>query len=217
MLDEMHCFRYKLNHDYGLAPNPFGGVMTLAVCKGDIRKNKNLAVGDWIIGTGSKRMKMLNQLIYAMRVDGWMSFDEYWNDSKYAFKKPVLNGSLVQMYGDNIYHTGADGIVIQEPCAHSQKDNSVNQKHLKRDVKGKNVLYSRHFFYFGCNAPKVPKELLSICCTSRNYSYKEVSEELIENFVSWLESNYTVGIHGDPCNWKEFKLPKLDIYDDGIE
>lgn len=34
----MHCFRYKLNHDYGLAPNPFGGVMTLAVCKGDIRK-----------------------------------------------------------------------------------------------------------------------------------------------------------------------------------
>lgn len=38
MLDEMHCFRYKLNHDYGLAPNPFGGVMTLAVCKGDIRK-----------------------------------------------------------------------------------------------------------------------------------------------------------------------------------
>ena len=34
MLDEMHCFRYKLNHDYGLAPNPFGGVMTLAVCKG---------------------------------------------------------------------------------------------------------------------------------------------------------------------------------------
>lgn len=90
----MHCFRYKLDHDYGLAPNPFGGVMTLAVCKGDIRKNKNLAVGDWIIGTGSKRMNMLNQLIYAMRVEGWMTFDEYWNDSKYAFKKPVLNGSL---------------------------------------------------------------------------------------------------------------------------
>ena len=44
----MHCFRYKLDHDYGLAPNPFGGVITLAVCKGDIRRNKNLDVGDWI-------------------------------------------------------------------------------------------------------------------------------------------------------------------------
>lgn len=163
MLDEMHCFRYKLNHDYGLAPNPFGGVMTLAVCKGDIRKNKNLAVGDWIIGTGSKRMKMLNQLIYAMRVDGWMSFDEYWNDSKYAFKKPVLNGSLVQMYGDNIYHTGVDGVVIQEPCAHSQKDNSVNQKHLKRDVKGERMFFT-HVISFILDV--MPLKFLKNCCQS---------------------------------------------------
>ena len=59
----MHCVSYILNHDYGLAPNPFGGVMTLAVCKGDIRKNKNLAVGDWQIGTARQRMKMLNQHI----------------------------------------------------------------------------------------------------------------------------------------------------------
>lgn len=66
----MHCFRYKLNHDFGLAPNPFGGIMTLAVCKGDIRRHKNLAVGDWIIGTGSKRIGLLNRLIYAMKVDG---------------------------------------------------------------------------------------------------------------------------------------------------
>lgn len=146
-----------------------------------------------------------------------MSFDDYWNDPKYAFKKPVLNGSLAQIYGDNIYHTGVDGVVIQEPCAHSKKDNTVNLKHLKRDVKGKNVIFSRHFFYFGCNAPKVPKDLISICCTSRNYSYKKVSEDLIKEFLSWLESKYTVGIHGDPCNWKEFNLPKLDIYDDGID
>lgn len=217
MLVDMHCFRYKLDHDYGLAPNPFGGIMTLAVCKGDIRKNKNLAVGDWIIGTGSKKMNMLNRLIYAMRVEGWMSFDEYWNDSKFAFKKPVLNGSLVQMYGDNIYHTSSNGVVVQEPCAHSLVDNTVNQEHLKRDVRGKNVLYSRHFYYFGDKAPKVPKELVPICCTSRNYSYKKVSAELIDTFVSWLEDNFTIGIHGDPCNWKEFKLPKLDVYDDGIE
>lgn len=117
----MHCFRYKLDHDYGLAPNPFGGIMTLAVCKGDIRKNQNLAVGDWIIGTGSKKMNMLNRLIYAMRVEGVMTFDEYWNDPKFAFKKPDLNGSLARMYGDNIYHTSTDGQVVQEPCAHSLK------------------------------------------------------------------------------------------------
>lgn len=212
----MHCFRYKLDHDFGLAPNPFGGIMTLAVCKGDIRRNKNLSIGDWIIGTGGKKMNMINRLIYAMKVEGWMSFDEYWNNPKFAFKKPVLNGSLVQMYGDNFYHTEENGMVVQEPSAHSLIDKTVNQKHLRRDIKGKRVLYSKCFYYFGENAPKVPKELISICCTSRNYSYKKVSDELVENFVSWLESNYTIGIHGDPCNWKEFNLPKLDVYDDGL-
>lgn len=214
----MHCFRYKLNHDFVLAPNPFGGIMTLAVCKGDIRRHKNLAVGDWIIGTGSKRLGLLNRLIYAMKVEGKMTFDEYWNDPRFEYKKPQLNGSLVQMYGDNFYHTDAEtDIVIQEPCAHSLVDNSVNLKHLKRDVKGKYVLYSTYFYYFGDQCPKIPKELLPICCTSRNYSYKDVDENFVKEFVKWLEENYTIGIHGDPCNWKEFNLPKLDIYDDGIE
>ena len=45
----------------------------------------------------------------------------------------------------------------------------------------------------------------------------DVDENFVKEFVKWLEENYTIGIHGDPCNWKEFNLPKLDIYDDGIE
>lgn len=213
----MHCFRYKLDHDYGLAPNPFGGIMTLAVCKGDIRRNKNLEIGDWIIGTGSKKLKLLNHLIYAMKVEGKMTFDEYWNNPDFKFKKPVLNGSLVQMYGDNIYHTDPKtGEIIQEPCAHSKKDNSVNEDHLKRDWKGQFVLYSKHFYYFGDKCPLIPKELRFICCPYRNYSFKDVNDDFVIEFVNWLEDNYTIGIHGDPINWKQFNLPKLNIYDDGI-
>lgn len=214
----MHCFRYKLDHDYGLAPNPFGGIMTLAVCKGDIRRNKNLEIGDWIIGTGSKKLKLLNHLIYAMKVEGKMTFDEYWNNPDFKFKKPVLNGSLVQMYGDNIYHTDPKtGEIIQEPCAHSKKDNRVNEDHLKRDWKGQFVLYSKHFYYFGDKCPLIPKELRFICCPYRNYSFKDVNDDFVIEFVNWLEDNYTIGIHGDPINWKQFNLPKLNIYDDGIQ
>lgn len=214
----MHCFRYKLDHDYGLAPNPFGGIMTLAVCKGDIRRNKNLEIGDWIIGTGSKKLKLLNHLIYAMKVEGKMTFDEYWNNPDFKFKKPVLNGSLVQMYGDNIYHTDPKtGEIIQEPCAHSKKDNSVNEDHLKRDWKGQFVLYSKHFYYFGDKCPLIPKELRFICCPYRNYSFKDVNDDFVIEFVNWLEDNYTIGIHGDPINWKQFNLPKLNINDDGIQ
>lgn len=211
----MHCFRYKMHHDFGLAPNPFGGVMTLAVCKGNIRKNRHLEIGDWIIGTGSKKMRRLNKLIFAMKVEGKMTFDEYWDNPEYAFKKPNINGSLVQMYGDNFYHTDKNtGKVIQEKCAHSNNDNSQNEKHTARDARGKYVLYSRHFYYFGDQSPKVPKEFIDVCCTVRDYSYKDISEEKINSFVKWLEENYEQGINGDPCNWGEFKLPKLDIYED---
>lgn len=210
----MHCFRYKLNHDYGLAPNPFGGVMTLAVCKGDIRKNRNLQVGDWIIGTGGKNTRFLNKLIYAMKVEGWMTFDEYWNNPNFAFKKPVLNGSLVQMYGDNFYHTDpTTGKMVQEPSAHSMLDNTPNLTHLKRDTGGERVLYSRHYYYFGSHCPSIPSGLRYICCTSRNYSYKNLSQEAIKEFIDWLEERYTVGIHGDPCNWRIYKLPELQDYE----
>ena len=33
------------------------------------------------------------------------SFDQYYNDPRFQCKKPIKNGSLVQMYGDNVYHT----------------------------------------------------------------------------------------------------------------
>ena len=70
---------------------------------------------------------------------------------------------------------------------------------------------------FGDNCPLIPAELQTICSPGRPIKYKNITEDQIKSFVSWLESNYSIGIHGDPCNWKEFKLPKLDIYDDGIE
>lgn len=30
----MHLFSYRVEHDYGLAPNPFGGTISFAVCRG---------------------------------------------------------------------------------------------------------------------------------------------------------------------------------------
>lgn len=210
----MKCFSYKMDHDFGLAPNPFGGFMSLAVCKGQIRNNKNLKIGDWIVGTGSKAMKCEGVLIYAMKVERKITFDEYWNGPEFAKKKPILNGSLLQMYGDNFYHTGIDGKVIQEPSAHSNDDNTLNAVHTRRDSSGKYVLLSHHFYYFGDKAPMVPDELNRICSHSRSFHFRDIDEELLNQFLLWLESNYTVGIHGDPRNWKQFNLPKLEIYED---
>lgn len=212
----MHLFSYRVEHDFGLAPNPFGGTISFAVCRGDIRSNKFMQIGDWLVGTGSVSMKNVGRLIYAMKVEEIISFDEYWNDPRFQYKKPYLKGTLVQMYGDNFYHT-VDERMVQEPSAHSNPDLEQRIKLYNKDVKGKRVLLSKTFYYFGDNCPLIPAELQTICSSSRAYKYKKITEEQINSFVSWLESNYTVGIYGDPCNWKEFKLPKLDIYDDGIE
>lgn len=213
----MTCFRYKLEHDYGFAPNPFHGVLTLAACKGDIRRNKNLKIGDWIVGLGSVAMGNLNHIIYAMQVSEILTFDQYWEDARFECKKPVLNGSLVQMYGDNVYHTDAvSHEIVQEQCAHSNDDGSVNEGHRDRDVRGQNVLIAKRFYYFGDNCPKLPSEFSYIKVDSRGIKYWDMfgKDKLILPFVEWLENNFGPGVHGDPCNWKEFNLPKLDIYEE---
>ncbi len=209
----MNCFRYKLDHDYGLAPNPFWGFMSLAVCKGPIRKNRNLQIGDWIVGFGSKNLGNLNKLIYAMKVEKIITFDEYWDNESYECKKPIINGSLAQMYGDNFYHTTAKG-VVQEKSAHCLKDLTTNNKHLLRDAGGKNVLLSKHFFYFGDKCVDIPQDLNKIYCESRGYCYRNICDNLVNKFIEWLETNYKVGIYGDPINWKNFNLPKMEIYED---
>lgn len=213
----MNCFRYKLEHDYGFAPNPFHGFLTLATCKGGIRKNKNLQIGDWIIGLGSVSMKNIHHLIYAMKVEEKLTFDQYWNDPRFECKRPVLNGSLIQMYGDNVYHTDPNtGYVIQENCAHSKKNGKANMGHYKRDISGKNVLLSSHFYYFGDCAPLIPDQFNYIYKVYRSFRYKDLlgQDEKIQDFIEWIASNYTIGIHGDPCNWKEHNLQEMNIYEE---
>ena len=208
----MHCFRYRMDHDYGFAPNPFWGTLTLACCKAQIRNSRVLAAGDWIVGLGSVAMGNEGTVVYAAQVKKTMSFDDYWNSPDYQVKKANINGTMIQMYGDNVYHT-IDGQVVQEPCAHS---NDPNGKHKKSDVSGKNVLICECFYYFGEQAPRLPKDLAYIGDTRnpRAIRYTDLDDEKIQAFTDWLAANFKQGIHGDPCNWKEFKREKYEIYED---
>lgn len=200
----MKYFSYKIEHDYGLAPNPFHGYCTLAVCKSSIRSNKNLKIGDWIIGTGSKALGNLHKLIFAMRLEEKVTFNEYWEDIRFAKKKPIVNGSLVQMYGDNFYHQDKDsGEWVQENSAHSLAGGLTNNGHLKRDVGGEFVLISKEFYYFGSNSPLIPKEYLEVCSEGRDMKSVSIPTDTANKFIAWLQANYSVGINGDPTSWKE--------------
>lgn len=200
----MKYFSYKIEHDYGLAPNPFHGYCTLAVCKSSIRNNKNLVIGDWIIGTGSKTLGNLHELIFAMRLEEKITFNEYWKDSRFKKKQPIINGSLVQMYGDNFYHQSVESEDwIQENSAHSLADGTKNIGHLKRDTGGEYVLISKEFYYFGIKSPLVPDEFLEVCSEGRDMKSVSIPINVAENFIKWLQSKYSVGIHGDPTSWNE--------------
>ncbi len=215
----MNCFRYKLEHDYGFAPNPFYDYLTLAACKRQIRGNKNLQIGDWIVGLGSVSMGNENHIIYAMKVEEKLTFDQYWNDKRFICKKPVSNGSLRQKYGDNICHTDTNtGCFIKDPSAHNN-DDSANEDHLHRDTKCEIVLVSRTFYYFGEKCPLIPSQFAYINFSERNkrgnMQYSDLSgcDTEINAFVNWLENKYGQGIHGDPCNWRKFKRPDILLPD----
>ncbi|MCC8410997.1 hypothetical protein LJ707_18805 [Mucilaginibacter sp. UR6-1] len=202
----MGYYSYKIEHDFGLAPNPFGEFCTLAICKGAIRMNKRLKIGDWIFGTGSVKLKKLHYLIYAMQVDEMMSFEKYWDDPRFQYKKPVLNGSLVQLYGDNIYHKNpATGEWLQDDSAHSLAQGVKNSAHLDADIKGERVLIAKNFYYFGDQAIKIPDEFLAICSEGRSVKSIAIPTKDADGFVSWLEKKHDPGIHGDPINWKNHK------------
>ncbi len=207
----MGYYSYKIEHDFGLAPNPFWGYCTLAACKGQIRVNKNLEIGDWIIGTGSKELNKLHHLIFLMQVEEKIEINDYWNDVRFQIKKPVINGSLVQMYGDNIYHLDKKtNVWIQENCAHSLKDGLYHSGHTISDTGGKFVLISKTFFYFGKNCPKIPEEFQSVCCETRNYISHKIPVEIADKFINWIKKRYEPGIYGDPISWDNYKLSEID-------
>lgn len=209
----MNYYSYVIEHDFGLAPNPFGGYCTLTVCKPLIRKSRNLQIGDWIIGTGSISMekyfkvKLRNHLIYAMKVSEIIPLEEYWHDKRFQCKKPILNGSLPLMYGDNFYHKDKHGNWIQEDSAHSNSDGSINIQHLQTDTGGKNAIISEHFYYFGRTAPLLPQSLHKICRGGRGQ--KKLSEEQGMEFLSWLTSEFQHKIYGRPINWMIYDQQKL--------
>ncbi|EMO46636.1 hypothetical protein [Leptospira santarosai] len=204
-------YAYKLTRDYGFAPNPFFNYCTLACCKPRIRIRAS--VSDWIIGTGSVENDSLYNIIYVMKITEKLTFEEYWNDSRFKCKRPVLNGSLKQIHGDNIYNN-QNGSWFQMNSHHSLRGGKLNQENLKKDLSGLYVLISNHFTYFGNRKVKVPEKYKSICPRrNKDRDYRNLkSDPLAIEFVDKLIFKYGLGIYGDPIDWEEYKQLNLFNY-----
>lgn len=204
----MRIYSYIIARDFGFAPNPFYGYCTLATCKPKIRKGAR--VGDWVMGTGAKkRYDLAGHVVYAMRVDEVLDFDGYWVDPRFQSKKPLLNGSLKQLYGDNIYHKRGR-LWIQEDSHHSLSGGRPNLKNIERDTGTNRVLISRNFVYLGERAIEIPARLLhhtptneKLCCTTQGY--RVVHEPLADSFRRWLKKVGPWGLSGMPLEFAKHK------------
>ena len=176
-------YTYCIPYDDGAAPNPFWGICTLAICKPAIRRTAK--IGDWIVGTGSRRSRIgdiSKKVVYIMRVTHKMSMAEYdvWTHRHCAKKIPVWKtGDLRRKVGDSIYDFSAS--VTQQRRGVHDKGN------IPIDLGGKNVLLSKHFYYFGDSPIELPMNLLPIVHRTQGHRVR-LNQPYITVFEKWVDS-----------------------------
>jgi len=194
----MRLFSYKLQVDSGFAPNPFWEVLTLATCKPQIRKSKQ--IGDWIAGFTSKALCGDNvgheRLIFLMRVTDKLSISQYFSHPDFQLKIPDLTRKeFVYQAGDNIYKPQDNGFMQLTNRNHTLDD-------ITHDVSGKFVLFSTQFHYFGKNPIRIPKHLRPTIPKGQSaHGWLTHDDERAKKFVAFITEKYLIGVHSSPHYW----------------
>lgn len=190
---------YVLRVDDGAAPNPFWGICTLVICKPQIRKYAQ--VGDWIVGTGSKRVKLADgkiydfsdKIVYAMKVTKKMTLREYDEFCRKKLDKKIPdwgNSDWRLRVGDCIYDYSRGNNPILRKGVHKKE-------HMDKDLGGIYALLSKHFYYFGEKAVRIPTRLQGII--KKNQGHKSIKEiDLIRRFEKWISQFDKNKIYGLP-------------------
>ena len=195
----MRLFSYVVRWDHGFAPNPFYGVCSIATCKPDIRRAAKL--GDYVLGTGTAGRGLSGKAVFLVRVGEIIAFDEYWSDVRFMRKIPVMNGSLQQRFGDNIYHREGSKW-IQADSRHSRVGSRPNVMNLKRDTgKTDSVLLGTEFTYWGGDGPSIPGRLSEFIHSTPGHR-AFFSEQQIQHFLTWIDQIGEKGRVADPYEWR---------------
>jgi hypothetical protein len=220
-MEKPTLYTYCLAYDSGVAPNPYGGVCTLGICKPKIRSTA--AIGDWIVGTSPasankepRTLQILRQklptlaakifgsktrLLYAMKVTDKKTFkdyDVYCKEHLPAKIPDTTSTNYEKRYGDCVYDF-SDGHAIQ------RKNPNHNEKHQKTDLGGNYVLLSDRYYYFGTTEIHIPEHLEGMIKVGPGHRAGS-NDAYLDPFLQWieeLEKTYGVGVHGDPLQKEE--------------
>lgn len=175
---------YVLTKDTGLAPNPSWGWCTLAVCTPN-HQGARVNDGDWIAGFRRHR------LLYVMEVANRIHMQAYFEDKRFAKKKPDLRGTWKDRCGDNFYSQNPDGSWQQ----HRNRFH-VGPTYLAKDPRKPFVFISHKFWYFGQNAVPVPNGFVPLI-GQRGIRVNRPAG-LSEKFFEWVEAEFEPGVKGMP-------------------
>ena len=181
---------YVLTSDTGLAPNPYWGWCTLAVCTPN-RQGANLTKGDWIAGFSGSGDG--NHLIYAMEVAERIDMDSYFHDPRFAAKKPTLRGTWQERRGDNFHSKNPDGTWRQ----HKNRFH-IGAGYLAKDTRRPHVFAAQRFWYFGSAKIAVPDTFL-VLVGKRGIRVNH-DPSSVQAFLVWLASMQPPGIRALPTN-----------------
>lgn len=128
----MAYYYYKVKTDNGGAPCVYRGLLSLAICKAQIRSTANK--DDWIFGFGA-RTTIGEKLIYIAKITDKVPDGNYYGEQKYQGRPDCIyewTGAQLHWRPGSRYHEGGDESDIGKP------------PHTRAAV-----LLSRDFRYFG--------------------------------------------------------------------
>jgi hypothetical protein len=189
----MKICSYVVKRDTGLAPNPFWGYCSLAVCTPNHQRAR-LIPGDWLVGNSP--VGYGQRLVYAMQIDEVLDFDAYFRDPKFSLKKPKPNGTFKERVGDNFYFRKGDKWKRLPFALHS--DEASFHKDLGKDLRGSPVFVGQHYYYFGDRRIPFPDKFNAIVRRRQGIKYTE--GRLAGNFVRWLKQYHRPGLIGRPLD-----------------
>ena len=206
----MKLLKYVMTSDAGLAPNPYFGICSLALCTPN-HMNARVCVGDWIVGHSCRATG--NKLIYAMRVTKILTMPEYF--SGYPVKRPNPDGDAVERCGDNFYDNSSGKWHRLPSACH-------NEVGLFIQDQGRPVFLSEgeeNYWYFGgIDEPETrgfPNYFPELIKDRQGISYVH-DKDVIDSFVRWLKEYGRSGLIGSPRDPIDFRPDRFLVEIDPV-
>ena len=120
---------------------------------------------------------------------------------RFLFSPPIFRGKI------GVFRACLTKVGLVQVDSHrSLAEGVTNEKNYRKDISGLYVLISKHFWYFGEDAPQIPDKFENTIVKIGIGYKKVIDKNVINTFITWLLNNYETGYNGIPYLFKgDFK------------